>query len=226
MLGGWIGLWVACAAGDKGPAGGDSGDSPRDTEVGWPEDSDSGPGGDSGGDSGDDTAPVDADGDGYSADVDCDDADSAVHPTAEELFNGADDDCDGRVDAVGTWAGTASLSAQATYEGTRYSFSLGCPVVLERELLDADFEVLCTTDPGDAWAQLLLGATVSFTPRDTYLWDLERWEGDVEVRSSNGWDSQGSGEVSWSSVDRAVLELDLTVTFLTIRGSATLRPAG
>lgn len=41
---------------------------------------------------------LDADGDGYRADVDCNDAASAVNPGATEVCNGVDDDCDGAVD--------------------------------------------------------------------------------------------------------------------------------
>ena len=38
---------------------------------------------------------VDADGDGFNSDVDCDDADAAVNPDATEVpYNGIDDDCD------------------------------------------------------------------------------------------------------------------------------------
>ncbi|MEZ4241780.1 MAG: putative metal-binding motif-containing protein [Myxococcota bacterium] len=42
---------------------------------------------------------VDADGDGWPALGDCDDADPGVHPGAEERCNGKDDDCDELVDA-------------------------------------------------------------------------------------------------------------------------------
>ena len=42
---------------------------------------------------------ADADGDGVSTcDGDCDDGDASVHPTADELCDGADNDCDGNVD--------------------------------------------------------------------------------------------------------------------------------
>ncbi len=42
---------------------------------------------------------VDDDGDGYAeSDGDCDDGDPGVHPGAEEVANGEDDDCDGEVD--------------------------------------------------------------------------------------------------------------------------------
>ena len=48
----------------------------------------------------DDTGPdvTDADGDGYSSAVDCDDASAAVYPGADETCNGIDDDCDDEVD--------------------------------------------------------------------------------------------------------------------------------
>ncbi len=42
--------------------------------------------------------PVDADGDGWTAEDDCDDSDPEVNPGADELCNGLDDDCDGEVD--------------------------------------------------------------------------------------------------------------------------------
>ena len=41
---------------------------------------------------------VDADGDGYLAGEDCDDADPEVRPSAKELCDGLDNDCDGAID--------------------------------------------------------------------------------------------------------------------------------
>ncbi len=45
-----------------------------------------------------DTGPVDADGDGSPAWLDCDDGDPAVFPGAAESCNGVDDDCDEQID--------------------------------------------------------------------------------------------------------------------------------
>ncbi|MFT5684823.1 MAG: hypothetical protein ACI8RZ_005768, partial [Myxococcota bacterium] len=41
---------------------------------------------------------VDADGDGYLASEDCDDADPVTHPDAAELCDGVDNDCNGNID--------------------------------------------------------------------------------------------------------------------------------
>ena len=41
---------------------------------------------------------VDADGDGYTAENDCDDSNSSVNPQAEEICDGVDNDCNGEVD--------------------------------------------------------------------------------------------------------------------------------
>ncbi len=53
-------------------------------------------------DSGDDddssTLPMDGDGDGYDASVDCDDDDLSVFPGAPEICDGADNDCGGAID--------------------------------------------------------------------------------------------------------------------------------
>nr|MCK4930345.1 putative metal-binding motif-containing protein [Nanoarchaeota archaeon] len=51
----------------------------------------------------DDCGPCgDADDDGYTSDVDCDDNDASVNPGATELCDGQDNDCDGGIPATET----------------------------------------------------------------------------------------------------------------------------
>ena len=84
-------------ADDTGPTGGDDTGPTGADDTGPTGSDDTGVDTDDSGDSGDsgDTGPEDSDGDGYSADEDCDDSDATVNPGAEETpYDGVDNDCD------------------------------------------------------------------------------------------------------------------------------------
>ncbi|MFN7144154.1 MAG: MopE-related protein, partial [Myxococcota bacterium] len=68
--------------------------------------------------------PIDADGDGYSTEVDCDDAHATVNPDAAEVCDGKDNDCDGGVDVAATDAPTWHADADGDGHG-----DVGAPVV-------------------------------------------------------------------------------------------------
>ena len=83
-------LSLGLACGDKDGTGDTAGDGGGD-------------GGSEGGTDGgtDGGSTVDADEDGYTSDVDCDEEDPAVHPDATEICNGVDDDCDAATSELG-----------------------------------------------------------------------------------------------------------------------------
>ena len=60
--------------------------------------------------------PVDADGDGFKTNQDCDDTNAAIHPGAPELCDGVDNNCDGQVDE-GCGGGGPNPHAALTWNG-------------------------------------------------------------------------------------------------------------
>jgi hypothetical protein len=95
----------------------------------------------------DDTAAesVDADGDGYNADVDCDDDEPSTHPGADELCNDRDDDCDGDVDEDAVDASTWHTDADTDGWGDPDSPVLAC----EQPKGTADDDSDCDDDDPD-----------------------------------------------------------------------------
>ncbi len=78
---------------------------------------------------------VDADGDGYTSDVDCDDGDPRVSPGATELCNGEDDDCDGDADDAGVVSFRPTGSA---WQDRSADFAAGSLVAPASITLDQD----------------------------------------------------------------------------------------
>ena len=170
-----------------------------------------------------DTGPFDTDGDGHLRSEDCDDTDDTVFPGAEETFDGQDDDCDGIVDASGHYEGNHKWVARAWYQGEPHDFTVHCPTELDRGLVNAPWKVVCTTKKNDEWAQLLVGATLTLEPADDYLWELDRWSGDVVVTSSNGWDTLGEGSLVWKDMGTVSLTTALDTNYLDFTGTGQLK---
>ena len=74
----------------------------------------------------DDEADPDADGDGFPASVDCDDAAANVFPGAEESCNGVDDDCDDAVDEDATDGSTFFADADGDGFGDASQTTVAC----------------------------------------------------------------------------------------------------
>jgi hypothetical protein len=147
---------VACSAGPTG-----SGDAGLDTGTAAD--------GDSGEDSGGETAgePVDADGDGYPSDEDCDDADATVHPGVADACDGVDRNCDGAVVDEGGCGEVTEVDA--TF-----------PVAFYREQTYASID--CTSTPGCVWTpsggDVLVDHT-GFTESGQGGFAVYRWTGET-----------------------------------------------
>ena len=141
-------------AGEAGPPGADAmpatdtggdGDTASDTADAMPaEDT-----GDTGSwaDTGD--IPVDADGDGYAADADCDDSDAAVNPMASEQCDGVDNNCDGVIDADAVDRSTWYIDRDADGFGDERFFVTQCdmPTGYVADATDCD-DLASNSHPG------------------------------------------------------------------------------
>jgi hypothetical protein len=168
-----------------------------------------------------DSAPVDRDGDGATAAVDCDDRDADRHPGAEEVWDDVDQNCDGQVDADGSYSGTVAVQALAVYEGQSHRFSLTCPAVATRELGVLNWSWRCEPDPTDSWAQLLLGPGLELVASDTVVGTS--WSGSAELRSDSGWDTSADATLRWSNFENLTLEGGMSAFSLQLASSGSLR---
>jgi hypothetical protein len=164
---------------------------------------------------------VDADGDGAVEGEDCDDADAAAYPGAKEQWNGRDDNCDGRVDADGSFAGEVTVEAVGVYMGVGYPFRLSCPGTLLRAEPELEAEVRCTPDPEDEMAMLLLGEELTIALSSGAASGAS-WDGAAEILSSEGWDTRAEAEVAWSDFDRCALQVRLDAVSLDLYASGEL----
>ncbi len=176
-----------------------------------------------GGDTSTDSAPPpprDLDGDGVDDRTDCDDRDPDRTPGAPEAWDGVDNDCDGRVDADGTYSGTLTLDATGVYQGTPHSFRLDCPLTVTRAGRALALEAACTTDPTDENAQRLLGPRLVVSVDEPRVEPTARWSGTYVVRSDSGWDTDGEGSIAFAeSLDRVDVVFTVSAPFLGARGA-------
>ena len=168
-----------------------------------------------------DIAIVDIDADGARSDVDCDDYDPTVHPGASEVWNSTDDDCDGVIDADGTYTGVATVDATAIYEGTPYSWRLSCPTTLVRHDQSFSFGVICTSNQDDAMMVLLLGDRMEVHEIENIVVETA-FSGSMRVSSTDGWDSNGSATLKWADFSKTDLAFSMNTTSLDLSGRARL----
>lgn len=170
----------------------------------------------------DSEAAVDLDRDGASAEVDCDDREPLVHPGAVEVWDGLDNDCDGRVDGRGLFTGAVALEAMAIVEGQTRRVEVDCTAELERLASIVRLDLTCPVPDDDDLARQLLGALLTASPVQNVAVE-GRWDGTVSFVSDAPWSADGSAVAQWSStLDQVDLSLALDTVSLQLRADGEL----
>lgn len=139
--------------------------------------------------------PADLDGDGYAADVDCNDTDPEIYPNAPERCDGIDQDCDGTIDEV-------SQGAPAWYpdfDGDGFGASVGAVYGCVRP--DGDWSEL-GTDCDDFDEERYPGAEELCDQRDQDCDDEVDEDGVCgELQCDDDLDDDGDGLVDCADPD-------------------------
>jgi hypothetical protein len=163
--------------------------------------------------------PVDVDEDGFADDVDCDDYNPEVFPGAPELWDFKDNDCDGRVDANGSYSGTGQVQVSLIYEGQLRSWTMECTGDLNRSLTQLSIRLMCPTNGlNDALATTVFGDEITIQEVDNVAGE-GLWEGAVVIESTAGWDTPGEGRLVWTNWSTAVGEVSASTANLSLGGS-------
>lgn len=131
-------------------------------------------------------AVIDVDGDGYEASVDCNDANAAVHPDAQEACNGFDDDCDEAIDEE-------DICPCDIFDNEGIIYSICTEALVAEEALelcrDAGMELVKIDDMAE---QLIL--TEQLEPFDSSSWFIGLNDRDLE----DEWVWSDGSELRWS----------------------------
>lgn len=150
-------------------------------------------------DSGDTGTVVDADADGHAADVDCDDANPAIHPAAAESCNDVDDNCDGEVDEGApsiAMIETLTLSGQPTTGAQWFGYDADDHLVLMGGDYDEDGVLDYYTRHGwtDGYMTSEWRSNDGITVASSYEYDRDAQGRITEARI----DSDGDGDWDWA----------------------------
>ena len=96
-----------------------------------------------------DDPEVDADGDGFAEDVDCDDDSAAINPDAEEVCDDVDNNCDGDIDSDAVDAATFYKDADGDGYGVAGDVTTACAVPSGYSTDDTDCDdISASINPG------------------------------------------------------------------------------